>query len=69
MYFLFDSIFILIPILLAESSIFTNREFAFTLQGDILVRYLSFENQADMEKEICTRLPFKIDIGPVMTAR
>jgi DNA primase small subunit len=36
---------------------------------DIYIRYLSFENEAELEKEICSRNPFKIDIGPVMQIR
>lgn len=55
--------------LIAENGILTNREFSFTLQDDIYIRYLSFENQGELEKEICTRNPFKIDIGPVMSVR
>jgi DNA primase small subunit len=39
------------------------------LIDDIYIRYLSFENEAEMEKEICNRNPFKIDIGPVMQIR
>lgn len=36
---------------------------------DIYIRYLSFENQSELEKEICQKNPFKIDIGPVMNIR
>lgn len=53
----------------AEDGIFSNREFSFTLQDDVYIRYLSFENQAELEKEICSRVPFKIDIGPVLNIR
>lgn len=53
----------------AEDGIFSNREFSFTLQDDIYIRYLSFENQSELEKEICSRNPFKIDIGPVLNIR
>lgn len=53
----------------AENSVFTNREFSFTLQDDVYIRYLSFENQKDLENEICDRNPFKIDIGAVMNVR
>lgn len=53
----------------AEDGIFSNREFSFTLQDDIYIRYLSFENQTELEKEICSRNPFKIDIGPVLNIR
>ena len=55
--------------ILAEDGIFSNREFSFTLQDDIYIRYLSFENQPELEKEICNRVPYKIDIGPVFNVR
>lgn len=53
----------------AEDGIFSKREFSFTLRDDVYIRYLSFENQAELEKEICSRNPFKIDIGPVLSIR
>lgn len=60
---------IIINNILAESAIFTNREFSFVLPGDIYIRYLSFENQNEFEKELCSRNPQKIDIGAVMNIR
>jgi DNA primase small subunit len=70
----FVIVFVLAPkvsfcLLLAEDGIFSNREFSFTLQDDVYIRYLSFENQSELEKEICSRNPFKIDIGPVLNIR
>lgn len=53
----------------AEDGIFTNREFSFTLQDDIYLRYQSFENQSELEQEIINRCPHKIDIGPVLNIR
>lgn len=50
-------------------SVFVNREISFTLEDDIYNRYLSFENEADLEKEINTRAPHKIDIGAVFSSR
>ncbi|XP_041036427.1 DNA primase small subunit [Carcharodon carcharias] len=44
---------------------FQNREFSFTLKDDIYVRYLSFNNQNELEKEIQKMVPYKIDIGAV----
>ena len=48
-------------------SYFQNREFSFTLKDDVYIRYLSFTDQSEMEKEIQKRQPYKIDIGAVYT--
>lgn len=48
---------------------FTNREFSFTLKDDIYIRYQSFSDQQDMEKEIQKKCPYKIDIGAVFSHR
>lgn len=50
-------------------TIFTHREFSFTLMDDVYIRYLSYEKQSDLEADMCAKNPFKIDIGPVMSAR
>lgn len=36
---------------------------------DVYIRYLSFENETELETEMSARNPFKIDIGPVMSHR
>lgn len=51
----------------ADAGFFQKREFCFTLDGDIFVRYQSFKNGSDMREAIKNRCPSKIDIGPVYT--
>lgn len=46
---------------------FKNREFSFTLKDDIYLRYRSYADQAEMEKDIRSKCPYKIDIGAVYT--
>lgn len=46
---------------------FRNREFSFTLKDDIYLRFRSYADQAEMEKDIKTKCPYKIDIGAVYT--
>ncbi|KAL3854333.1 hypothetical protein ACJMK2_013607 [Sinanodonta woodiana] len=53
----------------AFKNYFTHREFSFTLKDDVYIRYQSFSDQQDLEKEIQKRCPYKIDIGAVFTHR
>ncbi|KAH9523817.1 primase, DNA, polypeptide 1 (49kDa) [Bulinus truncatus] len=48
---------------------FSHREFSFTLKDDVYLRYLSFADQQEFEKELQKKCPHKIDIGAVYTHR
>lgn len=48
-----------------DSSYLGRREFSFTLEHDIYIRYLSFHDAAEMESSVRDKCPFKIDIGAV----
>lgn len=50
-----------------DSSYFGRREFSFTLENDIYLRFQSFNNALELENSIKEKSPFKIDIGPVYT--
>ena len=52
-----------------DKNFLARREFSFTLQDDIYLRYLSFNNYEELQKEMIKRLPHKIDIGAVYNAR
>ena len=47
---------------------FSRREFSFTIENDVYIRYLSFKDEAEMRREIQSKQPHKIDIGAVYTA-
>lgn len=48
---------------------FNQREFSFTLKDDVYLRYQSFSDQQDFEKELQKKCPHKIDIGAVYSHR
>ena len=53
----------------APTKLFTHREFAFTLQGDVYLRYNSFANAEELKKQVCSYNPTRFEIGPVYSAR
>ncbi|KAI1726804.1 DNA primase small subunit domain-containing protein [Ditylenchus destructor] len=48
-----------------SSEYFARREFAFILEDDIHVRYLSFNNLAEFIEKLQRNKPYKIDIGAI----
>lgn len=48
-----------------DKSYFGRREFSFTLENDIYIRFQSFNSISELENSIKEKCPFKIDIGPV----
>lgn len=50
-----------------DKSFFSKREFSFTIQDDIYIRYQSFKDLAELTSAIQKRQPHKIDIGAVFS--
>lgn len=48
-----------------DQSYFGRREFSFTLDNDIYLRFQSFKTASELENAVKEKCPFKIDIGPV----
>ncbi|KAF9559887.1 prim-pol domain-containing protein [Agrocybe pediades] len=53
----------------SPSRLFTQREFAFTLAGDVYLRYNSFTTADELKKQVCQLNPTRFEIGPVYSAR
>ncbi|KAG9313457.1 hypothetical protein JVU11DRAFT_5781 [Chiua virens] len=51
------------------TKLFTHREFAFTLQGDVYLRYHSFNTAEDLKKQVLALNPTRFEIGPVYSAK
>lgn len=51
------------------SKLFTQREFSFTLAGDVYLRYQSFNSQDDLKKQVCQLNPTRFEIGPVYSSK
>lgn len=47
---------------------FTHREFAFTLQNDVYLRYLSFNTHSALKAQVLATNPKRFEIGPVYSA-
>jgi len=50
-----------------EEDFFSKREFSFTIQDDIYIRYQSFKDLPELKSAIQKRQPHKIDIGAVFS--
>ncbi|XP_020582402.1 DNA primase small subunit isoform X2 [Phalaenopsis equestris] len=48
-----------------DASYFSRREFSFTLENDVYLRFQSFKSEFELENSIKEKCPHKIDIGPV----
>ncbi|KAJ1917180.1 p48 polypeptide of DNA primase [Mycoemilia scoparia] len=48
---------------------FTHREFSFTIDNDVYIRYQSFKDCDEMKQEIIRMRPNKIDIGAIFTVQ
>ncbi|KAL7415673.1 prim-pol domain-containing protein [Mrakia frigida] len=51
------------------TKLFTHREFAFTLPGDIYLRYNSFSNAEELKNEVLRLRPSRFEIGPVYSGK
>eukprot|EP00041_Stephanoeca_diplocostata_P024698 m.632823 g.632823 ORF g.632823 m.632823 type:complete len:498 (-) comp22579_c1_seq12:376-1869(-) len=52
-----------------QKDYFSNREFSFTLKGDVYIRYRSYKDEEEMTADIKEMCPYKIDIGAVFTGK
>jgi DNA primase catalytic subunit len=51
------------------SKLFINREFAFTLAGDIYLRYNSFTTSEELKAQVCKFNPSRFEIGAIYSAK
>ncbi|KAJ7690633.1 prim-pol domain-containing protein [Mycena rosella] len=49
--------------------LFVNREIAFNLPGEVIIRYNSFNDHDEFKKQVCKLNPTRFEIGPVYTSR
>ena len=52
-----------------DKNYISKREFSFTLEDDIYLRYMSFSSADDLKDAMVRRIPHKIDIGAVFNAK
>ena len=48
---------------------FSHREFSFTLEDDVYVRYQSYDTRETLEEGIKKAMPYKIDIGAIFSVK
>ncbi|KAF8917907.1 DNA primase catalytic subunit [Mucidula mucida] len=63
----FKSIFTWLNHQHAPTKLFSNREFAFTLPGDVYLRYNSFTTADELKKQVIKYNPTRFEIGPTYT--
>lgn len=67
--YLFKSIFAWLNHQRAPTRLFTHREFAFTLQGYVYLRYNSFSTLEELRKQVVVLNPSRFEIGAIYNAR
>ncbi|KAJ6602170.1 DNA primase catalytic subunit [Mycena sp. CBHHK59/15] len=53
----------------AAGKLFTQREIAFNLPSDVIIRYNSFNDHDDFKKQVCKLNPTRFEVGPVYSSR